>query len=849
MKTKIGLLLLALLMAGNMPLKAQNNQRTDTLMIRVEGLCGMCKTRIEKAALQTKGVTQATWDSESRMLTVITDPGRFRENKLHYQVASAGHDTEQLLAPDPVYESLPGCCKYRDYSTHDEATGSRGDGITGYVSEAGESGETLPLAGANVYWMGTTSGTITGEDGQFFIEMKEGSHMLIISFVGYGSDTLHLEGPSEVEIGFSKATALEEVRVVHKIKATSISFTSAYNIQNISEKELTKAACCNLSESFETNPTVDASLTDAVTGTRKIEMLGLAGPYVQITRENMPDVRGLSSLYGLTYIPGTWIEGIQLNTGAGSVVNGYESITGQINVELRKPENSDRLFVNLYGNIDGAMEANLMSAYKTGGKWSGSTSLHGNYRPFKLDHNMDGFSDHPTGENLVAMQRFKYSGENGFESQLGVRVVYTDLLGGQTGFNPDEAPETQAYWGSGNHTKRVEAWGKVGKIFENRPYSSIGFQLSGVIHRQQSFFGLTDYNADQQSLYSNLIYQSILGSTNHQYRTGISFQADNYEETIRSDMYNRKELVPGAFLEYTFNHLDIFTAVAGIRADYHSNFGTFVTPRLHIRYEPIPRTVFRASAGRGQKTASIFAENIGIFASSRFISIEGDGSSKPYGLDAEVAWSYGLNMAQGFRLGSGEAVFKADFYYTRFSNQIVVDYDRSPQEIHFYNLDGNSYSKSVQVQMDLEPVERYDIRFAYRFNDVQSTYGDDLLPVPLSSRNRAFVNMAYETLRKWTFDITWNWQDSKRIPGTQTNPEAYRVAAQSPAYSLVNMQVGKTLMERLNIYVGIENLFGYTQENPIIASEDPFGPYFDSSLIWGPVFGRKFYAGLRFRIS
>ncbi len=838
----------ALIMAGSMPILANIVQLSDTLNIKVEGLCGMCKSRIEKAALRTKGVGVASWDSESRMLTVITDPGRFKENKLHYYVASAGHDTEKLLAPDPVYEALPNCCKYRDYATHDDATGSRASGITGYVSETGERGENLPLAGANVYWMGTTSGTITGEDGQFFIEMNEDTHMLIVSFVGYGSDTLHLEAASEVEIGFSKATALEEVRVVHRIKATSISFTSAYNIQNISEKELTKAACCNLSESFETNPSVDASFTDAVTGTRKIEMLGLAGPYVQITRENMPDVRGLSSLYGLTYIPGTWIEGIQLSTGAGSVVNGFESITGQINVELRKPENSNRLFVNLYGNGDGAMEANLMSAYKMGEKWSGSTSLHGNVRPFKLDHNQDGFSDHPTGENLVGMQRFKYIGENGFQSQLGVRVVYTDRFGGQTGFDPDKAPETQTYWGSYINTKRIEAWGKAGKIFEDRPYSSLGLQVSGVVHRQDAFFGLTDYDANQQSFYANLIYQSILGSTNHQYRTGISFQADTYEETISSTLYNRKELVPGAFLEYTFNHLDIFTAVAGIRADYHNNYGAFVTPRLHLRYEPIPRTVFRASAGRGQKTASIFAENIGMFASSRSISIVGEGSSKPYGLDAEVAWSYGLNMAQGFKLGSGEAVFKADFYHTRFTNQIVVDYDKSPQELNFYNLNGKSYSNSFQVQLDLEPLERYDIRLAYRLNDVKSTYGDDLLPVPLSSRNRAFVNMAYETLGKWTFDITWNWQGSKRIPKTQSNPEPYRLAERSPAFSLVNMQVGKTLIERLDIYMGIENLFGYTQENPIIASDDPFGPYFDSSLIWGPVFGRKFYAGLRFRI-
>ncbi len=841
-------MLCVILLASSMPLWANSIMESDTLRIRVEGLCGMCKARIEKAALRTKGVTEASWEAESRTLTVLTEPGRFKENKLHYHVASAGHDTDQLLAPDPVYESLPTCCKYRDFENHEDATGNSDQVITGYVFETDINNETSPLPGASVYWLGTSSGTSTGEDGLFTIRLEDEAQMLVVSFVGYGSDTLHLHEPAEVEIEFSSALRLDEVRVVHRVKPTSISFSSPYNILNISEKELTKAACCNLSESFETNPSVDASFTDAVTGTRKIEMLGLAGPYVQITRENMPDVRGLSALYGLTYIPGTWIQGIQLNMGAGSVVNGYESITGQINVELRKPENSDRLFVNAYGNSDGAMEANLMTAYGMGDKWHGSLLLHGNTRPFKLDHNQDGFIDHPTGQNLVAMQRFKYSGDHGFESQLGLRVVYTDRVGGESAFDQDTPRETQPYWGSRIKTKRIEAWAKAGKIFENRPYSSLGFQVSGVIHQQDSYFGLRDYNAAQQSLYSNLIYQSILGNTNHQYRTGISFQADSYDERVSNTAYLRNELVPGAFLEYTFNHLDLFTAVAGIRADYHNNYGAFVTPRLHLRYEPIPKTVFRASAGRGQKTASIFAENIGMFASSRNIIVHGNGNDLPYGLEAEVAWSYGLNMAQGFRLGEGSALFKADFYHTRFNQQIVVDFDRNPGEVHFYNLDGKSYSNSAQVQLDLEPVERYDIRMAYRFNDVKRNYGGELLPTPLTSRHRAFINMAYETITKWSFDVTWNWQGSKRLPGTESNPDPYRTTEFSPSFSQVNMQIGKSFLDKLELYAGIENLFGFIQENPIIASEDPFGPYFDSSLIWGPIFGRKIYAGFRFRI-
>jgi outer membrane receptor for ferrienterochelin and colicin len=416
-------------------------------------------------------------------------------------------------------------------------------------------------------------------------------------------------------------------------------------------------------------------------------------------------------------------------------------------------------------------------------------------------------------------------------------------------FDPQTPREQQSYWGSGLNTKRLEGWAKIGKVLENKPYASVGFQLSGMTHQQDAFFGLTDYLADQQSLYANLIYQSILGNTNHQYRTGISFQADSYEESVGMDRFQRNELVPGAFFEYTFNHLDMFTAVLGMRADYHNLYGAFLTPRLHLRYEPREKTVLRASLGRGQKTASIFAENLGIFASSRAFYLEEESADLPYGLEAEVAWNYGLNFAQGFQLGETESVFRLEYYHTRFSNQVVIDLDRNPQEVHFYNLDGDSWSHSFQAQWDLEPLARYDIRLAYRLNDVRTTYGEELLPRPLVAKHRAFVNMAYETARQWNIDLTWSWQGAKRLPSTESNPEPYRLDASSPAFSLVNLQVGKTLFERLEIYAGIENLFGFTQEDPILGSDDPFGPWFDASLIWGPVFGRKFYGGLRFRIN
>ena len=662
MKTNIMMLLVATCILPFTKLEGNSSIKSDTLEIWVNGLCGMCKTRIEEAAMGTRGVEDAAWNADNKLLTIRIRPDRLKTDRLLYRVASAGHDTEEYRAPDPVYDALPGCCKYRDFDSHDDAK----------------------LASAG-------------------ISDKEG----------------------ELDMN------LEEVSVVHRRRSSTASFSSTYKVINIHEKELTKAACCNLSESFETNPSVDAGFTDAVTGTRKIEMLGLAGPYVQITRENIPDVRGLSALSGLSHSPGTWIESMQLNMGAGSVVNGFESISGQINMELRKPGAGDRLFLNTYANSEGKMELNAVGSYNAGERLKGSLLFHGSSMPFYSDHNGDGFKDHPTGNTLVFMKRLRYANESGFESQLGIRALGSDMLGGQPGFERTMPPDQQEFWGSHMRTGRLELWGKAGKVFQDRPYSSVGLQFSGVLHGLDTQFGMRNYEGRQQSLYTNLIYQSILGSTDHQYRAGLSLQADNYKEVLLLNRYDRREWVPGTFLEYTYNHMDRFTLVAGLRADYHNNFGFFLTPRLHLRMEPIPRTVIRASAGRGQKTASVFAENMGVLASSREFVLAGSDEDTPYGLNPETAWTFGLNFQQGFYLGQRSGVFQADYYHTRFLSQVVVDLE-DPGRVRFYNLEGISRSNSLQLMAEIEAMEGFDIRLAYRMNDPRITYGDRLLLRPLT---------------------------------------------------------------------------------------------------------------------
>ncbi len=825
----------------------------------VDGICGMCQDRIEAVANNFKNVLSAFWDVEERILH-LDHTSKLNIKSLQRALAREGHDTDLLKASGFAYNELHECCKYRDQDVINEHNPSNSTvdevidedpadaySIQGIILEMDDAGKELPIIGANIYWAGTTIGTVSDLDGYFKLDKSNGGK-LIVSYVGYNNDTMSIDEQQFIEIVMSDATMMREVTITHKQKSTGVSFLSAGKLQKIGEKELLKAACCNLSESFETNPTVDVSVTDAVTGTRQIKMLGLAGPNIQITREAVPDIRGLSALYGLTFTPGTWIEGININTGTGSVVNGFESIAGQIDVSLKKPDRSERFYFNLYANEMSRIEANMNYAHRFNDKISTGILLHGSIIPTKHDNNDDGFLDHPISDQFVAMNRWKYYGNNGLVTQIGIKVTSLDNRSGQSSFDHDSDEGSESLWGARSELKKYEGWWKIGKVFPSKPYASMGLQVAASYFDQESYFGLRPYNADQTSFYSNLIYQSMITDTRHKFKTGLSFQWDKINEDVIQMNFERNESVPGAFFEYSYQPNDKISVVAGLRGDYHNEFGFFATPRLHLRYAPNETTVFRLSGGRGQRTASIFAENIGAFASSRQIFVQGNNSSTPYGLDVEVSWNTGFNFVKEFTIAQRSFLFQFDLYHTSFSNQIVADYDASPQELTFYNFDGQSTSNSLQTQIDYEVLKGWDVRLAYRLNDVQTTYSGETLQKPLTGKHRAFINTQYTTKNDWSFDFTLNWQGQKRIPNTISNPIEFQRDDYSPDYFLANAQISKSWNKVFDIYVGAMNLFNYRQDDPIISADDAFSNHFDASLIWGPVFGREIYAGIRYKL-
>jgi len=699
-----------------------------------------------------------------------------------------------------------------------------------------------PIINANVFWAGTTSGTVTDSEGNFVISRPSGKTKLVASFIGTKSDTLELDSDAFVTFILKDNAVLDEIVVNERLGGSYISKLNAIQTSTITSAGLQKLACCNLSESFQNNATVDVGYSDAVSGAKQIQMLGLAGIYSQIMTENIPSIRGMASAYGLGFIPGPWMESIQISKGTSSVKNGYESITGQINVELKKPTTSEPLFVNLYGSNEGRMEANIATALKLNDKVSTSLLLHGSTLQTKIDHNHDGFLDMPMSELVNVVNRWMFSGEN-YHSILVMNYIDENRKGGQNAFYDNENQSGSSLYGTQIGTKRFQFFSKNGFMFE-KPETSLGIQISGTYHEQSSNFGTSIYDGNQQSVYVNAIYETILGTTNHKLSTGLSYMYDNYQEKYSVNTYvrDKSESTPGAFIQYTYSILDIFNLILGFRADRH-NEEYFYTPRIHLRYDIGKGYIFRASAGKGYRTANIFSENIGMLSSSRNIIIAND-------LKTEQAWNYGTNFTKEFDLGKKKkATISIDFYRTEFQNQIVVDLDKNVHEINFANLDGKSYSNSFQTEFTIEPIKHLEITAAYRYIDAKTTYHNELLERPYVSKYKGLLSVSYATrFEKWKFDFTAQLNGKSRLPNTSGNPVEFQREAYAPEYYLLYFQITRKF-KHFDVYAGSENLTDYTQMHPIVDAANPFGPNFDASMIWGPISGRMFYAGIRLTIK
>jgi outer membrane receptor for ferrienterochelin and colicins len=718
--------------------------------------------------------------------------------------------------------------------------------LRGIVLEKKADGKTEPVIGAILRWENAKKGTSTDAKGEFSLSKSSGNHELIISSVGFKTDTLMAHSLEYLTIYLTSQSAnLQEVTV--KSEAATIDRLNPIHTEIITTKALAKAACCNLSESFETNASVSVSYSDAITGSKQIQLLGLSGNYIQTNVENIPAIRGLNTVFGLNYTPGTWLSSIDVGKGAGSVVNGYESMTGAINVELMKPDVPEKLYLNAYGNSQGRGEVNLNLAHKINKKWSVGMLTHASTLQTKLDQNKDGFLDLPLYTQFNGINRWKYQSDK-MVAQFGVKALFEDRVGGQVNFNSDTDRNTARAYGFGSRTQRYEFFSKTAKLYQSKPYQGLGLIVSGVYHDNVSYFGFKNYAGTEKSIYSNLIYQNILGNTNHQYKAGLSYLLDDYKEKYLDSTFKRTESVPGAFVEYTETIPEKLTLVLGGRVDFHNLYGTRFTPRFHLKYDLNSETHLRLSAGKGWRMPNAIAENFGMLVNSRQLLVNEV-------IRPEESWNFGVSLSNDFYLFGQKGTLILDAYRTDFQNQLVVDME-STDYVRFYNLRGRSFSNTFQAEINYTLMKRMDLKVAYRVFDVQNdvqTATEELvlLPKQFVNRDRFLFNWGYATkFDKWKFDFTWQWNGQRRIPDftdghvhSSTSPPVF-----APAFSNINAQITKAFY-KWEMYVGGENLNNFTQKDPILAANDPFSRNFDASMVWGPVIGRMVYVGMRYKIK
>jgi len=710
--------------------------------------------------------------------------------------------------------------------------------LTGTVYEKDENNKNEPLVGTNIYWAGTQIGTTSDDSGKFKLERVQGDSLnLVISYIGYQPDTVLVTAEMDsVEITLSVNRELKEVVVTGTSFSKFIDDLDAKPIEVITGKELLKAACCNLAESFTTNASVDVQFQDAVTGAKQIQLLGLAGTYTQMLFENIPTLNGIANTFGLSYVPGPWMTSISISKGAASVVNGYESITGQINIDYKKPDDIERYYLNAYQSSHYKTELNANAAVQLSENVGTLLLAHTDFNAKSLDDNGDSFADQPKVRQFNFLNRWKYQSFGGYQSQVGVQFLNEERRGGQiSAFNQNPKYEINI------DTKHLDLFTKNGFIFNDEPYTSLGLILNGHFHDQNSLFGLRQYDAEQKSFYANLLFETKTEDEVHSVTLGGSYVFDQYKEGFDSLNYFRKESRPGLFVEYNFSPSNSISIVPGARVDFHNLYGTFFTPRIHVKYGFDDNTTLRLSAGKGYRSVNLFADNLSYLASSRsFVVID-----KP---TYEEGWNYGFNLTRYFSINNRDLRITADFYRTDFLKQMVVDIDADARQVRYYNLNGKSYSNNYQVELAYELFPRLDVSAAIRYSDVKTQYKEGLLTKPLMSRYKVLLTLSYATEnREWLFDSSFLLNGDGRIPSTDQNPVQYQRGKTFSSFVNINAQITKKI-DIVDLYFGTENLLDFKQSNPIIAPDDPFGEYFDASLIWGPIEGRKFYLGVRLSV-
>lgn len=658
-----------------------------------------------------------------------------------------------------------------------------------------------------------------------------------------------------------RADSLDAAVFVSRQAGNYLSKGKEIRTEVISAAGLCKMACCNLAESFENSASVTVGYSDAVTGARQIRLLGLSGVYTQMLDETRPVMRGLSAPFGLSYVPGQWLESIQIAKGSSSVINGVECMTGQINMEHRKPTDEKPLFINGAVMSDTKMDLNIASSLQMGYKWSTVILGHVSGNIEAHDMNNDGFLDEPKMLQFNLSNRWLYQADNGVQVRFGVRAIQDKRDGGQV-------QAIQNRWTSDILNRSLNGYLKVGIPLNEDNSQNIALVADYNYQDMDSGFGTKTYDAGQHSAFANLLYQNVINDS-HRFTLGLNGTFDRYDEVIRRLAPQGADFIlkedsgitdlanAGVFGEYTYHAGEKFSAIAGLRGDWFYKQGFKMSPRVTLKYMPVDEIVIRANGGRGLRYSTPLVDNIGVFSTGKdYIGAYNDHI-------LEDAWTFGGNITYYMPFGaSSDTYLSFDYFRTQFAQQMVVDYEYGMNQIHFYALDGDrSFTDNYQVDFSVDPIERFNITATFRYTNAKiELAGKGLVEKPMTSRFKGVLNLQYATnLNKWIFDFTASLNGSCRVYNfmeglKDADGNLLYKDGRTPVYPLLYAQVTRRF-KGWDVYIGAENLTNFRQKNVILGSVkdqngyvNAFQPSFDASCVWGPLMGIKAHIGFRFTL-
>jgi outer membrane receptor for ferrienterochelin and colicins len=710
-----------------------------------------------------------------------------------------------------------------------------------------------PVVSANVFWKNQSDGVVSNNTGEFEIDCKDTKDTLVVAFLGYKSLEIpyfpKVENSNTIDLGILKLkidnTLLNEATITEKKSSIELSTLKAQNIESLSSRELTKAACCNLSESFETSAVVDASISDAVTGVKEITFLGLRSQYAPFLIENRPAYSGVGNAFAMEFIPGTWVDGIALTKGSSGVQNGMSNIAGLINVDLQKPmDETPSLFVNLFANVYGRKEFNVHVKAPSMGKVKSIFLLHADDWRSTRDHNNDGFFDMPHKTQYNGMYRAFYDDEN-ICAQFSVQHIRDERLGGQL-FSIENP------YRFGLNIIRTDVFSKVGlKTIAGKKYRTAGIIAAYSDHNGEGGFGKNPYMGNQKSFYFNALFNDIFGNTDHKYALGVSFQNDVISESLLQPanplIFSRTDRLPGAFFEYTYSHFSLkkkmenFVLVAGIRSDFHNIWGLQINPRIYGKYNFSENSIVRASVGRGSRLPIWLSDQFGLLATNRIVNVQP--------LTPEIAWNMGGNFTKKIKLGKLNSTLSIDVYRTIFEKMVVADPNQGRTNLEINLVNGPIINDAILVSYELGFWKGFSTRMSWKYTKVPQPLNGILVQRPLVPLQRGLITLDYSSPNQ-----KWKLNQNIQITGIQSLPDVgpvqdlNHVSGKTPRFATWNAQATRSF-KNIDFYLGVENILDFVQHHPIIFPNIPNSPYFDATQIYAPVMGRVVYGGLRYTLQ